>query len=97
MVPEEITKVFTEIINPSLSKHSGYATPLEYDHGRLLIRMGGACRGCLSQDVTVTQIIEKELKKNCRKHPIRQVDVSNEVHPELWEMAQKILKGGQHL
>lgn len=94
MVPEEIEAVFYDAINPMLQKHGGYATPLVYESGRLLIRMGGACRGCLSQDVTVNEIIKAELEKHALAHPVHEIQISNEVDPELWEMAQKILKGG---
>lgn len=94
MVPQEVETIFRTEINPMLEEHGGYAKPLEYEGHSLLIRMGGACRGCLSQDITVNRIILSTLKKHDLKHPVKEIQISNEVDPELWEMAQKILKGG---
>ena len=94
MVPTEITAIFQEKINPKLHEHGGYAKPLEYENGVLLLRMGGACSGCLSQDITVRKVIMTELQACCKDHQVKEIQLSHEVDPELWEMAQKILKGG---
>jgi len=93
MIPIEIDHVFKAYINPELAKHGGNATPVDYSDEVVTIRMGGACRGCLSADKTVNEVIKKELQERCKDYPVKEVVISDEVHPELWEMAMKILNG----
>ena len=93
MVPLEIIELFRSKINPQLAGHGGRADPLDFQDDVLWIRMGGACQGCLSQDATVNQVIEKILRENCQTCVVEKVMISDTVDPELWDMAQKILKG----
>ncbi len=97
MVPLEIVELFRTKINPQLVEHGGRADPLDYQDGVLWIRMGGACRGCLSQDATVGQVIEKTLRESCQTCSVEKVTISDTVDPELWDMAQRILKGEKML
>jgi Fe-S cluster biogenesis protein NfuA len=97
MVPKEIADVFDNVINPLLADHGGSATPLSYEKngGIVTIRMGGACAGCLKADETVNTVILKNLKEKCPKYKIKKIELNDDVDPEMWAMAMKILKGGK--
>ncbi len=95
MIPNDILEVFETVINPLLADHGGCVYPLDYQDGVVTVRMGGACRGCLSLDATVNNYIKKELQNRCHKNKVLDVVVSDEVDPELWELAKKILNGGK--
>ena len=95
MVPEKIKTVFYEKINPSLSAHRGFAEPLSYDNGVLTIRMGGACRGCLSQDSTINGLIKTMLSNHCGDYPVSDVVVSDEIDPSMMALAKQILGTGK--
>lgn len=91
VVPKEIEMIFRDKINPTLANHGGYAQPLCYQDGIVTIRMGGCCRGCLSQDDTINGLIRQTLRNECAQFPIQEVVVSDEVAPELLAMAKQIL------
>lgn len=92
-VPKEIEEVFDAFINPRLAADRGCAEPIMFENGIVTIRMGGACRGCLAADHTLNHVILKELTERCSGLRIEKVVIDDSVSPELWEMAQKILKG----
>ncbi len=92
-IPKEIIKVFDNVINPRLSADHGSAEPVSFADGVLTVRMGGACRGCLAVNGTLDHVIRKSLAEHCPGLGVRQVVADHSVDPELWELAQRILKG----
>ena len=78
-IPKEIIKVFDNVINPRLSADHGSAEPVSFADGVLTVRMD--------------HVIRKSLAEHCPGLGVRQVVADDSVAPELWELAQRILKG----
>ena len=62
---EEIIKQIKELIEshvkPGVASHGGNIEFLEYNNGRLLLELGGACSGCAGSTMTLKYGIEQML------------------------------------
>ena len=63
---EEIIKQIKELIEthvkPSVATHGGNIEFLQYDNGRLLLELGGACSGCAGSTMTLKMGVENMVK-----------------------------------
>lgn len=87
---EQLKKLFAEKINPYLHTHNGEAEVVDVNGDTLIIRMKGACSGCMSVYSTVDDFITTVVQQE--RPEIKRVMLSDEPDPELWEMARKILE-----
>jgi len=91
---DKIQTFFDADINEYLSEHGGSAEVVDVEGNVLIIRLMGACRGCLSMSDTVDGVI---LKKAHAVFPfIEKVEVTEEVSPEVYEMAASLFTGGKY-
>jgi len=63
---EEIIKQIKELIEtnvkPNVATHGGNIEFLQYDNGRLLLELGGACSGCSGSTMTLKMGVENMIK-----------------------------------
>ena len=63
---EEIIKQIKELIEtnvkPNVATHGGNIEFLQYDNGRLLLELGGACSGCAGSTMTLKMGVENMIK-----------------------------------
>ncbi len=63
---EEIIKQIKELIEthvkPSVATHGGNIEFLQYDNGKLLLELGGACSGCAGSTMTLKMGVENMIK-----------------------------------
>lgn len=82
---DKLTEFFDGDINQYLGEHGGGAEVVDLEGSVLTIRLLGECRGCLSMNETVNGVI---LKKVTAVFPfIKKVSVTDDVSPEVYEMA----------
>lgn len=86
---QKYKSLFKKKINPYLHSHNGEAEVIAVQDGNLIIKMKGACSGCLSLSSTVDEFITSIVKKEFPE--IKKVLVSDEPDPELWAVAKQIL------
>lgn len=85
---EKLDIFFDDEINAFLKDHGGGAEPVDVNGSELVIRMTGACRSCLSQNDTVTGLIQKKVSA---VFPfIKKVTVTDEVSDEVYAQALKL-------
>jgi Fe-S cluster biogenesis protein NfuA len=85
---ERVEKVIDEIINPQLEKHNGWVELADIEGSTAVVRFRGACSGCEGMTETVDSIVVPALRKNVRA--IRNVEITDEIDPEIWEMAKQL-------
>lgn len=91
---EKLTDFFDADINQYLGEHGGGAEVVDVEGSTLIIRLTGECRGCLSMNETVNGVI---LKKVHAVFPfIEKVTVTDDVSPEVYEMASKLFTSGRY-
>lgn len=91
---EKLEEFFDADINEYLSEHGGGAEVVDVVGNELIIRLLGECRGCLSMNDTVNGVI---LKKVHAVFPfIEKVTVTDDVSPEVYEMASKLFTSGKY-
>lgn len=61
-IPEKVTTLLEQVINPSLDAHGGYAEFKGADGTRVFVSMGGGCQGCAVSAMTLRQGIERTIK-----------------------------------
>jgi Fe/S biogenesis protein NfuA len=61
-VAERVTQTVTEVINPAIASHGGYAEVVAVEDGTVYLRLGGGCQGCGMATVTLSQGIEATLR-----------------------------------
>lgn len=62
-VAGRIQKLLQERINPGIASHGGWVSLIDYEDGRVFVKLGGGCQGCGMVDVTLKQGIEQVLKQ----------------------------------
>ena len=91
---EKLSEFFDADINKYLSEHGGGAEVVEVVGNELVIRLLGECRGCLSMNDTVNEVI---LKKTHAVFPfIEKVTVTDDVSPEVYDMACQLFTNGTY-
>lgn len=60
---ERIERALDEL-RPYIASHKGSVEVVDFDpaDGRLLVRLGGTCKGCAASTVTLKQGIEKRIR-----------------------------------
>ncbi len=61
-VAAKVQEILEERINPGVASHGGWVSLIDYDAGRVFLKLGGGCQGCGMVDVTLKQGIERVLK-----------------------------------
>lgn len=91
---EKLAAFFDADINEYLSEHGGGAEVVDVEGNELIIRLLGECRGCLALSNTVDGVI---LKKVHAVFPfIEKVSVTDDVSPEVYEMANRLFSSGHY-
>ena len=62
-VAARIQQILTERVNPGVASHGGSVSLVDYEDGRVFLKLGGGCQGCGMVDVTLRQGIEVLLKE----------------------------------
>ena len=62
-VASQIQKLLEDRINPGIASHGGWVSLIDYEDGRVFVKLGGGCQGCGMVDVTLKQGIEQILKQ----------------------------------
>lgn len=90
---EKLSEFFDADINQYLGEHGGYAEVVDVEGDTLIIRMMGECRGCISMNDTVNSVIKQKVRA---VFPfIKKISVTDDVSPEVYEMAMKLFTGGK--
>ena len=61
-VAAKVQQILEERINPGVASHGGWVSLIDYEDGRVYLKLGGGCQGCGMVDVTLKQGIERVLK-----------------------------------
>ena len=61
-VAAKVQQILEERINPGVASHGGWVSLIDYEAGRVYLKLGGGCQGCGMVDVTLKQGIERVLK-----------------------------------
>ena len=61
-VAAKVQQILEERINPGVASHGGWVSLIDYEAGRVFLKLGGGCQGCGMVDVTLKQGIERVLK-----------------------------------
>lgn len=62
-LPEKVTQLLVESINPSLASHGGFAELVGVEDDKVYVRMGGGCQGCAMSQATLVEGIAKSIKE----------------------------------
>ncbi len=60
---ELVQELIDSRINPGIASHGGWVQLIDYEDGRVYVKLGGGCQGCGMVDVTLKQGIETLLKQ----------------------------------
>ena len=60
---KKLQEVLDTEINPAVASHGGYVELVDYQNGRVFLKLGGGCQGCGMADATLKQGIEVVLKE----------------------------------
>jgi Fe/S biogenesis protein NfuA len=60
-VPERVTQLLEQRINPALASHGGFATLVGVDGATVYLTMGGGCQGCSMSAQTLTDGIKRAI------------------------------------
>lgn len=52
-VPDKVTQLLEEVINPGLAQHGGFAALVGVDASTVFLTMGGGCQGCAMSAATL--------------------------------------------
>ena len=91
---DKLSEFYDADINQYLGEHGGAAEVVDVEGNELIIRLLGECRGCLSMNDTVNGVIKK--KVHAVFPFIEKVTVTDDVSPEVYEMAKSLLTGGKY-
>lgn len=62
-LPEKVTQLLVESINPSLASHGGFAELVGVEDDKVYVRMGGGCQGCAMSQATLVEGISKSIRE----------------------------------
>ncbi len=60
-VPERITQLLDQNVNPMLASHGGFATLVGVEGHTAYVTMGGGCQGCAMSQATLTEGIQRAI------------------------------------
>lgn len=92
---ERIIQVISHDISPIIKTHGGEIIFKSYANGVVTITLGGNCNGCMSAQITAEQVVKEKLVEKLGD-VIKEVVVSQEIDPELWNFAKKFLRGEEN-
>ncbi len=89
---DEIEKVLNEQIRPYLKEHFGDIEMVDYNEEEkvLKVKLLGSCEGCPSAQLTMEDLVEKELKE-AFPDEIERVTMFDDISDELYNLAKDIL------
>lgn len=90
-IREKVEKIMEDQIRPKLKEHGGDIKLVSLEDGLLKISFLGACKGCPGVQDTIEMVVETAIMEQVPE--IKKVELVNDVSPELWDMAKKILGG----
>ena len=88
-----IERIIDEKIRPMLLGHGGDIIPVSIDDGIFRFRLTGECASCPGADITISELIEKELISTVSG--ITRVELVSQVSDELLEQARSILRNSR--
>lgn len=63
-IPEKVTQLLEQAVNPALASHGGYATLVDVDDdNNVYVFMGGGCQGCAASAATLREGIRRSIKQ----------------------------------
>ena len=92
MKPEEekiINEILDQKVRPQLMEHEGNIELVEIRNDIAYVRMTGHCSGCPSAIYTLESIVKEEILANT--NIVKDVKLHQDVNPELYDFAKKIL------
>ncbi|EQC44808.1 NifU family protein [Bacteriovorax sp. Seq25_V] len=60
----KIEALFDEQVRPALAAHGGNVEIVDFDNGKLFVKLQGGCQGCSSSSATLTEGIQRLVKQN---------------------------------
>jgi Fe/S biogenesis protein NfuA len=64
-LPEKVTQLLEQSVNPALASHGGYATLVGVDDDKnVYVTMGGGCQGCSASAMTLSDGIRRAIKEH---------------------------------
>jgi len=62
-LPEKVTQLLEQAVNPALGSHGGFASLVGVDeHNNVYVTMGGGCQGCAASAATLREGIRRSIK-----------------------------------
>ncbi len=92
MKPEEekiINEILDQKVRPQLMEHEGNIELVEIRNEIAYVRMTGHCSGCPSAIYTLESIVKEEILAST--NIVKDVKLHQDVNPELYDFAKKIL------
>ena len=62
VIIKQIKELIESHVKPGVASHGGNIEFLNYDNGRLLLELGGACSGCAGSTMTLKLGVENMIK-----------------------------------
>ena len=63
-LPEKVTQLLDQSVNPALASHGGFATLVGVDDdNNVYVTMGGGCQGCAASAATLREGIQRSIKE----------------------------------
>jgi Fe/S biogenesis protein NfuA len=63
-LPDQVTQLLEQSVNPALASHGGYATLVGVDDdNNVYVTMGGGCQGCAASAATLREGIQRSIKE----------------------------------
>jgi len=62
-IADKVTQLLTEVINPGLASHGGFAALVGVDDTTVFITMGGGCQGCAMSAMTLREGITANIRE----------------------------------
>lgn len=86
---KKIEKIIEDVINPKLLLHQGWIEFVVLEETELVVKFRGACASCAATSETIDTIILPAIQEEFKE--ITKITIDEGVHPELLDMARKIL------
>lgn len=87
---KDIEKVLNEQVRPYLAEHFGDIEIVSYEDKVLKVKLLGHCEGCPSAQLTMEDLVEKELKE-AFPDDIERVTMFDDISDDLYNLAKEIL------
>jgi Fe-S cluster biogenesis protein NfuA len=88
---ENSQRVIEEKVRPILAAHGGDIQIISLEDGILKVRFTGSCAGCAAADLTMEEVVKKEVLEAVPE--VKDVILDTSVSEELMDFAKKILRG----